>query len=154
MGMFVARQRLSPEQLAWAQRQPVRGRPSLKRLRAVLAKVGFENIALELGENRDLLTFSVRVAERVTAVDNDSLLRLWITTFRLAGFAVGFEEIGIGGLDANLISGCTLTGPINVVCEHGAPPIACNVTTKHLINRTFITGRSWSFRPVSTTWAS
>lgn len=42
---------------------------------------------------------------------------------RAAGFRIGFEEIGIAAVDGPIISGGALTGPINEICEHGAPAI-------------------------------
>jgi hypothetical protein len=119
----IARSRLTPEEIAWAQSQPVNGRPNLNRLCAELAKAGFEDIEIDPSADRERLSFKMRLTERVVAQNNDSLLRSWITALRSAGFQVGFEEVGVADVEGNLISGDTLTGPIAEICEHGAPQI-------------------------------
>ena len=120
---FVARGRLTTAQMAWANAQPVFENPDLNRLRAELVIAGFMDIVLRLDDDHQVLEFSLRLTGQVEDEDNETLLRLWITIFRSAGFRVGFEEIGIVGVDGPLISGCTLTGPIEEVAEHGAPVI-------------------------------
>ncbi len=122
---FVKRCRLTPEDIHWPHTQPVAGKPELDRLRTMLAKAGFTDINLKLSDNKQDLSFEVRLTAQVNAEGNDALLRLWITAFRAAGFPVGFEEIGITDVDGNLISGHTLTGPIAEIAEHGAPRIQC-----------------------------
>ncbi len=121
---LVKRNRLTPEQTAWPQTQPVRGTPSLQRLSMALADAGFDDIHLRLSGDGEDVSFKVRLTERVMAQDSDALLRLWITTFRQAGFPIGFEEIGIIDVDGTLISGQALVGPIDEIAEHGAPQIA------------------------------
>jgi EAL domain-containing protein (putative c-di-GMP-specific phosphodiesterase class I) len=120
---FLARSRLSPEQIEWAQSQPVHGRPDLDRLRAELAKVGFDDIDLQLSADRERLSFKMRLTERGVAEDNDALLRSWIMALRSAGFRVGFEEVGVADVEGDLISGNALTGPLAEICEQGAPHI-------------------------------
>jgi hypothetical protein len=120
---FVQRNQLTPEQTAWPQTQPVRGNPSLQRLSMALADAGFDDIHLRLSGDGEDVSFKVRLTERVMAQDSDELLRLWIATFRQAGFRVGFEEIGFIDVDGTRISGHTLVGPIDEIAEHGAPQI-------------------------------
>jgi hypothetical protein len=120
---FVARSRLTPQEIAWAQSQPVQGRPDLNRLRIELEDAGFTHIDLRLSEDREILRFKVRLSARVGAADNDGLLRVWITRFRRAGFEVTFVEVGIDAVDGQAISGSTLTGPLDAVCQQGAPAI-------------------------------
>jgi hypothetical protein len=120
---FVARSRLTLEEIEWAERQPVNGAPSLRRLRTGLANAGFADIKLELGADREVLRFAVRLTPQVAAEDGDELLRLWVSVFRAAGFRIGFEEIGIDAVEGPIVSGGTLTGPINEICEQGAPAI-------------------------------
>jgi hypothetical protein len=73
---FVARSRLTHEQVAWAQNQPVQGRPDLNRLRIGLARAGFEDIKLQLSDHGESLSFTVRLTAKVSAEDSDSLVRL------------------------------------------------------------------------------
>ncbi len=120
---FVARSRLSPEEIAWAQDQPVHGCPDLNRLRGELAKAGFNDIDLQLSADRERFSFKMRLTERVFAEDNGALLRSWITALRSAGFRVGFAEVGVADVEGKFISGETLTGPVAEICEHGAPHI-------------------------------
>ena len=120
---FVARSRLTHEEVAWAQNQPVQGRPDLNRLRIGLARAGFEDIELQLCGHGESLSFTVRLTGQVSADDSNSLVRLWITTFRCAGFRIGFEEIGITDVDGPLISGTTWTGPLEEVAEGRATAI-------------------------------
>jgi hypothetical protein len=120
---FVARSRLTPEEIAWTQSQPVHGRPDLDRLRAELAKAGFEDIEIEPSADRERLSFRMRLTERVVAEDNDALLRSWITALRSAGFRVGFEEVGVADVEGNFISADALTAPLEEICEQGAPHV-------------------------------
>ena len=123
IAQFVARSRLTRAEIEWAERQPVEGAPSLRRLRAGLANAGVVDIKLELRADREVLQFAVRLTPQAAAEDGDELLRLWVRVLRAAGFRVGFEEIGIGAVDGPIISGATLTGQINEIGEHAAPAI-------------------------------
>lgn len=109
---FVQRSKLTPEQIAWTESQPVVGEPSLPRLRAVLADAGFADIQLTLSSAGEDLSFSMRVTERVEARDTESLFRLWISTFRAAGYPIGYQEIGIANVRGDLIGGHALTAPL------------------------------------------
>jgi hypothetical protein len=88
-----------------------------------LAKVGFDDIDLQLSADRERLSFKMRLTERGVAEDNDALLRSWIMALRSAGFRVGFEEVGVADVEGDLISGNALTGPLAEICEQGAPHI-------------------------------
>ena len=120
---FLARNRITAEEIAWAQSLPVNGRPDLNRLRDGLARAGFEHIKFQLSAQRERLSFTVRLTAKVSAEDSDSLVRLWITTFRCAGFLIGFEEIGVSNMVGPLISGTTWTAPMEEVAEGRAPAI-------------------------------
>jgi hypothetical protein len=120
---FLARNRITDEEIAWVDRQPVQGAPSLRRLRAQLEQARFAGIELDLYAGGEALDFKLRLTPQVAAEDGDSLVRLWIRLFRAAGFEVGFSELGISSVDGTLISGKTLTGPIDQVAERGAPAI-------------------------------
>jgi hypothetical protein len=120
---FVTRSELTAEDIAWTQGQQVHGRPSLPRLRATLAEAGFADIELRLSADRQDLSFQVRVTDQVAARDSDSLLRLWITALRAAGFNVGIGEVGITAAEGDLVYGQALTGPLAEIAEHGAPQI-------------------------------
>jgi hypothetical protein len=120
---FLARNRITDEEIAWVQSQPVVGAPSLRRLRAKLGQAGFAAIKLDLYASGEVLDFKVRLTPQVMAEESDSLVRLWIRIFRESGFNVGFCEVGISNVDGTLFSGLTLTGPIDQVAEHGAPAI-------------------------------
>jgi hypothetical protein len=115
---FVARIRITPEEIAWVQGQPLYGQPSLRRLRAELLAEGFEDIRFQLSDDRVDITFDVRLTAQVEAQDLESLLRLWIRIFRAAGFCVGFSELGITNVDGPIISGITLTTSL----DPPAPP--------------------------------
>jgi hypothetical protein len=116
---FVARNRITPEEIAWVQRQPLYGQPSLRRLRAELLAEGFQDIRFQLSDDLVDITFDVRLTTQVKAQDSKSLLRLWIRIFRAAGFCVGFSELGITNVEGPIISGITLTASLDPPAQPG-----------------------------------
>jgi hypothetical protein len=120
---FVARSRLTPAEVAWVDRQPVHGAPSLRRLRANLAEAGFADIRLGLNPSGEELVLQVRLTHEVDAEDSQSFLRLLVRALRAAGFGVGFSEVGIVNVDGAVIGCYALTGPFIEIMEHGAPAI-------------------------------
>jgi len=109
---FIERSKLTPEEIAWVQAQPVVGDPSVDRLRTALADEGFEDIELNLCNDWEDLSFTMRVSQRVAAQHSESLLKLWITSFRSAGFPIGYQEIGITDVQGDLVGGRSLTAPL------------------------------------------
>ena len=67
---FLARNRITSEEMAWTQRQPVYGPPSLRRLRAGLTGAGFADIWLKLSEDRADIKFRGGLTARVTPDDS------------------------------------------------------------------------------------
>ena len=120
---FLLRNRITPEEIAWLERQPVCGEPSLRRLRTELAAAGFQDIGLQLSDDRMDIEFGVGLTPLVKADDSESLLRLWIQVFRAAGFCVGFAELGITTVAGPFISGDALVAPIDVLARLGAPDV-------------------------------
>ena len=106
----------------WQARQPVLGLPSLPRLRAALRKAGFSRVRLKLAADQESLQFTLRPGPEREGLKGDRLLRLLIRIFRSAGFAVGFEELGVDSCDA-IVKGSTLTGPLEAIAGNGAPRI-------------------------------
>jgi hypothetical protein len=120
---FVARSGITPAEVAWVDRQPVHGAPSLRRLRANLAEAGFADIRLRLHPSGEEMVLQVRRTHRVDAEDSQSFLRLLVRTLRAAGFQVGFSELGIVNVDGAVISCYAPTAPLCQIMEHGAPAI-------------------------------
>lgn len=120
---FLARSRLTPEEVAWVGRQPVHGAPSFRRLRANLAEGGFADIRLGLRPSGEEMVLQVRLTHQVDAEDSQSFLRLLVRALRAAGFRVGFSEVGIVNVDGAVIGCYALTGPTIEIMEHGAPAI-------------------------------
>lgn len=69
IAQFVARSRLTREEIEWAERQSVNGAPSLRRLRTGLANAGVIDIKLELGADGKVLRFAVRLTPQAAAED-------------------------------------------------------------------------------------
>ena len=120
---FIERNRITDEQLAWVEAQPLRGKPSLRRLRAAFAGAGFEDISLQLSDDHQDLEFRVRLTPNVNAEDSESLVRLWIKILRSSGFCVGFSEAGITDLAGAVAHGTTLTDNSERLYHNGAPAI-------------------------------
>jgi hypothetical protein len=120
---FLARSRITPAEVAWLDRQPVYGTPSLPRLRAKLVERGFVGIRLEVIADGLDLDVQVRLTAQVDVDDTESLLRLLITQFRSAGFRVGFSEMSIVNVDGPVISCHTATGPMEELVAQGPPAI-------------------------------
>jgi hypothetical protein len=114
--------KVTAAELAWQQKQPVVGPPSLPRLRAALKQAGFERVRLKLDANHEGLAFALRPGTLAGQPVRDRLLKLLIRTFRSAGFDIGWSELAVHSTGTSII-GATLTGPIDEVAEDGAPAI-------------------------------
>ena len=112
---------VSPEEIAWTQAQPVAGSPSLSGLAAALRAAGWEPVELALSDDREFLTFSVRRGDHLShkATDRENAIRMLIRAFRQAGFSVGFTEVAFSAFDGEFLTGGTLVGPLEQICEHG-----------------------------------
>jgi hypothetical protein len=114
--------RVTEEEMAWTQAQPVVGAPSLSRLAAALRTAGWEPLELVLSNDGESLEFSLRGQSRV-AVERKNALRTLIGVFRQAGFRVGFTEVAIDFFDGERLTGVSLVAPLEHVCEHGPVPV-------------------------------
>ncbi len=110
---------LTPEQIAWVKQQPVVGRPSVTQLGATLAAAGLKPLRLEIFDDGKTIDFNLARTEAVRGLDKEQTLRRLVTIFRASGFDVGFSELGIGDFDEQTLSGSTLCGPVDRICEQG-----------------------------------
>ena len=109
------------EEVLWQECQPVVGTPSLSRLRSEMEQVGFPPIRITLDQDRETLDFDLHRSGEVNNLDKEQTLRRLITGFRAAGFGVGFTELCIVDVNSTSLTGTTLVGPLDEVCERGAP---------------------------------
>jgi len=117
--------RISPEETAWTQAQPVVGSPSHTRLVGALRTAGWEPLELALSDDGEFVTFRLRrnVGQSQTPNGREDSLRTLIRAFRQAGFHVGYTEVGIDTFDGEHLTGGSLVGPLEQVCEHGPVPV-------------------------------
>jgi len=116
---------VSPEEMAWTQAQPVAASPSLSGLAAALRAAGWEPRELVLSNDRESINFSLRRGDHrgQKVVDREDALRTLIRAFRQGGFCVGFTEVAIDAFDGEFLTGCSLVGPLEQICEHGPVPV-------------------------------
>jgi len=112
---------VSPEEMAWTQAQQVVGSPSLSRLAAALSAAGWEPRELALSDDGEWVNFNLRRGDHWghKATDREDALRTLIRAFRKAGFSVGFTELCIDKYDVDFLTGGSLVGPLEQVCESG-----------------------------------
>ena len=55
--------------------------------------------------------------------DREDALRTMIRALREAGFCVGLTEVAIDIFDGENLTGSTLVGPLEQVCEQGPVPV-------------------------------
>lgn len=113
--------RVTPEEVAWTLAQPVAGTASLSRLAGALRATGWEPFELALSDDGESVNFSLGRGDRHghTASDREVALRILIRSFRRAGFCVGFTELAIDTFEGDFLTGSSLVGPLEHVCEHG-----------------------------------
>jgi hypothetical protein len=114
---------LTPEEIAWTNQQPVVGNPSLTRLRAALIAAALRPVELLLGANGESVEFRLERGPAVRHLDRERTLRQLITTFRGCGFEIGFTEMAIADFDDQFVSGGSLVGPLEQICEQGPVPV-------------------------------
>lgn len=106
-------QPLPPEEIAWVGTQPVTGTPGFARLKHALTLSGFSEVELKPAADRETVDFTLRPRSCDEHGDADGLLRLLITTFRFAGFAIGFEDLCVTAADGKRITGTASTTSVN-----------------------------------------
>jgi hypothetical protein len=113
--------RVTAEEMAWTQAQSVAGSPSLSRLAAALRAAGWEPLELVLINDRESVNFRLWRGDHrgQKATDREDALRTLIRAFRQGGFCVGFTEVAIDAFDGEFLTGGTLVGPLEQICEHG-----------------------------------
>jgi hypothetical protein len=114
---------LTQDEVQWQESQPVRGTPSLARLRSALSSVGLPPVEVGLDAEAENVHFHLIRARAVRSLDADQTTRLLISTFRSSGFDVGFTELGVTDLFERSLSGTSLVGPLHQVCERRAPTV-------------------------------
>lgn len=114
---------LTPEEIAWTNRQPVSGKPSLTRLRTALETAGLRPVELALDDDGENVEFRLERGPAVRQLDREQTLRMLITTFRRSGFEVGFVELGVADFDDQSVYGMSLVAPLEQVCEYGPVPV-------------------------------
>lgn len=102
---FVARGRLTREQMAWATQQRHIGAPSFARLRGAMHLAGLLDVTSQPAGDRETFDFLFSPGPDVTAQTTDDLMRLLIRTFRSAGFKIGWEDICFVGVYGDRIEG-------------------------------------------------
>lgn len=115
--------RLTPEEIAWTNQQPVAGKPSVTRLRAELNAAGWRPVELVLHPDGESMEFRLERGPAVRHLDREQTLRQLIKTFRGSGFEVGFVELGIADFDDKFVSGFSLVAPLEMIAEKNPVPV-------------------------------
>jgi hypothetical protein len=114
---------ITPEEITWANQQPMVGRPGMTRLRDALEGAGWRPLELTLNPDGYSVEFRLERGPAVRHMDQDQSQRALITLFRGCGFEVGFSELGVADFEDHFIYGSCLVGPIDEICEHGPVPV-------------------------------
>jgi hypothetical protein len=115
--------RLTPEQISWAENQPLVGNPSLTRLRSSLTEAGFAPISLELTEDREDVCFRLKRHKSVRNLNVDQTELLLIVAFRKSGFDVSFTEVRVDELNAETVIGESMVTRLEQLNLLGPPEI-------------------------------
>lgn len=114
---------LTPEEIAWTNRQPVVGTPSIKKLRGALEAAGLRPVELTLHPDGENFEFWLERGPAARQLDREQTLRQLIAIFRRSGFEVGFVELAVADFDDQSVYGSTLIGPLDLICTHGPVPV-------------------------------
>ena len=114
---------LTAEEIAWTERQPVVGDPSLTRLRTALRRAGLTPVEIEIEDEGETLTFRLRRSAGLQELDRRLMLRLLISVLRRAGFEVGYSEVFLDNMDDVVVTGQTYTAPLSQLFYIGPPPV-------------------------------
>jgi len=116
---------VSPVDRRWELAHPVFGSPSLIGLAGALRTGGWEPLELALSEDGEFIAFSLQRSGvgGGLADSREAALRTVIRGFRLAGFNVGFSEVAIDAYDGDYVTGGSLVGALEQVCEDGPVPV-------------------------------
>jgi hypothetical protein len=114
---------LTAEAIAWTERQPVVGDPSLTRLRTVLMRTGLNPIQVTVEDHGETVEFYLLRTAGLVELNDDLMTRLLISVMRRSGFNVGFSEVAIVDMNESVVNGLTYTARLQQLFDIGPPPV-------------------------------
>jgi hypothetical protein len=112
---------ITDQELAWTESQPVIGNPCMTRLRVALTKSGLPPVELAMEGDGEGLRFRLRRTAGLVELDREHVLRLLISIMRRAGFAVGYSEVAVVGVDDEFVDGFSYVAPLSQLFYYGPP---------------------------------
>ena len=113
--------RITAQEEAWVQSQPIIGDPILTRLHRELRRAGFIERELALTDGGEGLELRLVRSAGLQELNHDLMTRLLISVLRRAGFEVGFSEVAILDMDDERVDGFSYVAPLDQLF-HGRPP--------------------------------